>query len=67
MQIVDAPPKITKPRLADPAAMEAAFSFEDGFHRADWDFVRRWIDSHVSPADSERAWNEVARKSTYGE
>jgi hypothetical protein len=37
-----------------------AFSYQDGFHRADWDFVRRWIESHIRPEDLDGAWNEAA-------
>jgi hypothetical protein len=43
-----------------PEAFAAAFTFADSFHRADWDFVRRWIESHVGPEDTEEGWNEAA-------
>jgi hypothetical protein len=48
------------PTLVDPAALAPAFSFQDGFHRADWGFIHRWIKSHISPEDLEQAWNEAA-------
>lgn len=54
------PPPLPAPKLITPEALEAAFGFKDGFHRADWDFVQRWIDSNINPEDSTEAWNEVA-------
>jgi hypothetical protein len=41
-------------------ALDATFSFENGFHRADWESIRCWIDSQVQQVDIEKAWNEAA-------
>ena len=53
-------PDVPAPKLIVPAELAAAFSFQESFHRVDWDLVRQWIDSHLSPADREEAWNEAA-------
>lgn len=37
-----------------------ALRFENGFHRADWDAIRKWIAASVSPVDAEAAWSEAA-------
>jgi hypothetical protein len=58
---VDPPPELPKPVLIDPAALEPAFSVEDGFHRADWQFIQQWITSRVAPEDTEAAWNEAVQ------
>src|SRR5260221_13876298 len=55
-----APAEIPAPRLVDTAALSPAFSFQDGFHRADWRFIDRWIEAHISPGQLEEAWNEAA-------
>jgi hypothetical protein len=60
LPVPDTPPEIPAPRLVDPTALAEAFSFEDSFHRADWNFVRHWIHAHLDPTDSEQAWNEAA-------
>jgi hypothetical protein len=36
-----------------------ACSFECGFHRADWEIIRRWIDTNVSSAELDQAWNDA--------
>ena len=53
-------PSYSAPRLIVPERMRAAFTFEDGFHRADWDLIRQWIEANISPAEQEEAWNESA-------
>jgi hypothetical protein len=40
--------------------LPAAFSFADGFHRADWDIIGRWIDANVSAEERAGAWSEAA-------
>ncbi len=53
------PPPLPAPKFIDAAALDEAFSFEAGFHRAKWDFVRDWIDANIRPEDCEAAWNEA--------
>jgi len=53
------PPELPKPVFTNATALEPAFSFADGFHRADWQFIQQWITSHVAPPDTETAWNEA--------
>jgi hypothetical protein len=55
----DSPPKLPEPTLVRREDLEAAFSYEAGFHRADWDYVGQWIDSNVAPLDAETAWDEA--------
>jgi hypothetical protein len=43
-----------------PAALEPAFAVADGFHRADWEFISRWIEANACPPDREAAWTEAA-------
>jgi len=47
-------------RWISPEAIDSAFDFADGFHRSDWERIRRWIESHVAPPDAREAWNEAA-------
>lgn len=54
------PPALPKPRPFKPEALEGAFVVKDGFHRANWGFVRRYIDSNVDLEDVSDAWNEAA-------
>jgi len=54
------PPPLPAPRLINLQALASAFSFEDGFHRVDWDFVCNWIESELNAPDWEAAWNEAA-------
>jgi hypothetical protein len=53
-------PIITSAPFINPEELEGAFSFADGFHRADWDVVRRWLEDRISPIDNGAAWNEAA-------
>lgn len=55
----DSAPGLPEPTLINPNALESAFIYEAGFHRADWDTVQRWIDANVSSADAEAAWDEA--------
>src|SRR6266576_7318459 len=57
---LDTPPASPAPTLVDPAALAPAFSFEDGFHRADWRFISRWIESNIAREDLDKAWSEAA-------
>jgi len=54
------PLQLPGPRLINPAELDGAFQFEDGFHRADWKVIREWIDSRIAPPDMDEAWNEAA-------
>ena len=54
------PPELPKPVSINPDALEGFFSFEDGFHRANWPKIFDWIDAHVSPIDAEAACSEAA-------
>jgi hypothetical protein len=56
----ETPPELPGPRLINPKSLEAAFHYEDGFHHADWEFIRRWIESNVEPLDVSDAWSEAA-------
>jgi hypothetical protein len=47
-------------RLLDPEVIAKGCAFEGGFHRVDWEIIRRWIDANVSPENLEQAWNETA-------
>jgi hypothetical protein len=58
--VPEMPPALPEPKLINLEALEAAFSYENGFHRADWDLVRRWINANIEPLDLEEAWNEAA-------
>jgi len=55
----ETPPELPEPKFIHIDALETAFSYEDGFHRADWDFIGQWIDSNVAPLDAEAAWDEA--------
>jgi hypothetical protein len=55
----EAPPELSAPKFVNPEALETAFGYEDGFHRADWDVIGQWIDSKVAPLDAEAAWDEA--------
>lgn len=35
-------------------------SYENGFHRVDWEAVRIWINANVSPLEADAAWSEAA-------
>jgi len=48
------------PELVDPDALAPAFTFDSGFHRVDWQFVRQWIEARVAAHDWEQAWHETA-------
>ncbi len=54
------PPDLPTPEFIQPAALADAFIFAEGFHRADWNHVRAWIETNVSVSDQEVAWNEAA-------
>lgn len=54
------PPQLPNPRLITPAELDGAFQFEDGFHRADWNAIGKWIDSNIGRPDMDEAWNEAA-------
>lgn len=56
----ETPPELPSPRYITPEALLPALDFVDGFHRADWDFVRQWIESNVDPLDWNDAWSEAA-------
>jgi hypothetical protein len=58
--VSETPPVNSEPKLMKPEALEAGLSYESGFHRADWNYVRQWIESNVPPLDAEEAWNEAA-------
>ena len=47
-------------RLVKPEAVEAAFEVAEGFHRADWDVIGHWIETHIAKVEWEEAWNEAA-------
>jgi hypothetical protein len=53
-------PPPPSPKVISPEALEPAFSFEDGFHRTDWNFVRAWINSQNDPLAEVDAWNDAA-------
>jgi hypothetical protein len=53
-------PPLPPPQLIDVDAVGAAFTFDCGFHRADWNLVRQWVESQLDPADWEQAWSESA-------
>jgi hypothetical protein len=55
----DTPRELPAPEFIKPEALAAAFSYEDGFHRADWELIGQWIDSNVAPLDAEAAWDEA--------
>jgi hypothetical protein len=40
--------------------LQAAFTVAHGFHRADWNTIRIWIERNVAPPDHDQAWNEAA-------
>lgn len=54
------PPPLPPPEFIQPDVAEAAFSFENGFNRVDWDAIGRWIEANVSPLDADAAWSEAA-------
>ena len=54
------PPDLPAPKFVNGDALGEAFRYENGFHRADWNFVDQWIEPNVSPLDVENAWNEAA-------
>lgn len=56
----ETPPKLPVPQFINPEALDAAFTFENGFHRADWEFIQRWLDSNINPLDLDAAWSEAA-------
>lgn len=56
----ETPPELPAPQLIKPEALETAFHFEDGFHRADWSFIGQWIDSNIAPLEMDEAWSEAA-------
>lgn len=58
--VPEKPPALPEPKLINRQALAAGFEHQDGFERADWNFIRQWIESHVAPLDREEAWNEVA-------
>jgi hypothetical protein len=43
-----------------PETFKKGLSFEDGFHRVDWEVVRLWIESEVETLDWNMAWTEAA-------
>lgn len=47
------------PKFIEPAVVADSFIFAEDFHHADWDRVRQWIETSVSAADQETAWNEA--------
>jgi len=55
----ETPPESPALKFIKPEALEAAFSYEGGFHRADWDWIGQWIESNVAPLDAEAAWDEA--------
>jgi len=57
---LERPPALPPSHLIDPAAVTSAYNFKEGFHRADWDIVRHWIQSNISPLDQSQAWSEAA-------
>ena len=57
---VKKPAAIPAPKLVDPAALAGTFSFENGFHRADWQQISGWIESNVRSENIQEAWTEAA-------
>jgi len=53
-------PALPAMEVIHPAALEPAFAVADGFHRADWEFISRWIEANAAPPDHEAAWTEAA-------
>jgi hypothetical protein len=41
--------------------LSGTLSFQNGFHHADWNVVREWIQSNVAPENLDTAWSEAAR------
>lgn len=54
------PPELPAPEFIEPEALETAFRFAEGFHRADWNCIGQWIEANVGVPDHEAAWNEAA-------
>lgn len=57
----DTPPSAEPPdlRLLNPSSLDGVFVFKEGFHRADWSAMERFIAANVNPEDQLAAWNEA--------
>lgn len=45
--------------LALKIQISGAFTLQDGFHRADWEAIRRWIEESIPPEEQDQAWREA--------
>lgn len=54
------PSRQTGYKHIEPEAFKTGVSFEDGFHRVEWDVVRLWIESQLETLDWNMAWTEAA-------
>jgi len=57
---LDPVPSLPPFRVIDTDALTSAFTYVEGFHRADWNLVNKWIEANVSTLEREEAWNEAA-------
>ena len=57
---VASPPKPPQPKFIRPDELEAFFSHEAAFHRADWQGIGKWLEANVSPVDLDVAYSEAA-------
>ena len=54
-------PMAAAPSLLDGNVFSSSLSFEEGFHRVDWQIIIDWVEAHVSAEERNNAWTDAAR------